>query len=243
VKWVKWIAGSVAVLVLAVFLWVRAVSEPLPDGAQGQQADELVRKMDRSLACEGWDVTGVVAWTFRGKHHHLWDRKRQLLRTDAGSLRVYLDLTSREGRAFEDGNELEGAKLDRALEKAWSWYINDSFWLNPFCAMLGEGMQRSILSEREFLVTYPSGGVTPGDSYAIRLDEQYRPEAWRMWVSILPIGGLEASWEGWKRLPTGAWISERHAIGPLSLELEVRGAASVEVLFPEEMDPFGPLLP
>ncbi len=41
------------------------------------------------------------------------------------------------------------------------------------------------------LVTYTSGGTTPGDSYLWHLDASGKPESYQMWVSILPIGGLE----------------------------------------------------
>jgi hypothetical protein len=27
------------------------------------------------------------------------------------------------------------------------------------------------------------------------VDENYIPKAWRMWVSIIPVGGIETSWE------------------------------------------------
>jgi hypothetical protein len=58
-----------------------------------------------------------------------------------------------------------------------------------------------------------------------------------MWVSIIPIGGLEASWEGWIQLSTGAWVSTVHEVGPMTLTLtDVKGAASVMELLGE--DPF-----
>jgi hypothetical protein len=37
----------------------------------------------------------------------------------------------------------------------------------------------------------------PGDSYVVRRPK-LQPKAWRMWVSIIPVGGLETTWEDWK---------------------------------------------
>jgi hypothetical protein len=32
----------------------------------------------------------------------------------------------------------------------------------------------------------------------IWLVDETIPKAWRMWVSIIPVGGIETSWEDWK---------------------------------------------
>nr|MBK7066096.1 hypothetical protein [Deltaproteobacteria bacterium] len=54
-----------------------------------------------------------------------------------------------------------------------------------------------------------------------------------MWVSIIPIGGLEASWEGWTRLSTGALVATRHQMGPKRMELrDVAGAETLAALVP-----------
>jgi hypothetical protein len=36
------------------------------------------------------------------------------------------------------------------------------------------------------------------NSYVWFVDQNYMPKAWRMWVSIIPVGGLETTWEDWK---------------------------------------------
>ena len=76
------------------------------------------------------------------------------------------------------------------------------------------GTERSIVKLKDgregLKVQYNTGGVTPGDSYVWFLDENGQPEAWKMWVSIIPLGGIENSWEGWQTLSTGAKISTTH---------------------------------
>ena len=68
-------------------------------------------------------------------------------------------------------------------------------------------------------------------------DENHRPKMWRMWVSVVPIGGLSSSWEGWTQLSTGAWVATKHKLGPLTLNLSpVQGAKTWSELF--EKDPF-----
>lgn len=41
-----------------------------------------------------------------------------------------------------------------------------------------------------------------------------------MWVSIIPIGGLEASWEDWKKTESGAILATTHQI--LFYELSIQ---------------------
>ena len=92
------------------------------------------------------------------------------------------------------------------------------------------------------MVSYASGGLTPGDAYVWIVGPDGRPRSWKMWVSIIPIGGVEVSWDGWRELATGAWISTAHH-GPLGLTLElgdVRGAETLEALV-DGPDPFSPL--
>ncbi len=57
------------------------------------------------------------------------------------------------------------------------------------------------------------------------------PTAWRMWVHVIPIVGLAASWEQWATLSTGAKVSTLHRIGPVTMQLtDVAGAATLSEL-------------
>jgi hypothetical protein len=88
------------------------------------------------------------------------------------------------------------------------------------------------------MVTYSSGGVTPGDSYVWILDESGRPTSWKMWVSVLPIGGLESKWSGWTQLSTGAWIAQAHPSKIYTLKItNLKGGNSLD-LFDRSEDPF-----
>jgi hypothetical protein len=45
------------------------------------------------------------------------------------------------------------------------------------------------------------------------LDETGLPKAWKMWVGVLPIGGLEVSWTNWETFSTGAKVAKNHDAG------------------------------
>jgi hypothetical protein len=69
------------------------------------------------------------------------------------------------------------------------------------------------------LVTYTTGGDTPGDSYLWELNEKGLPVSFRMWVQIVPLNGFEASWEGWHTTESGALLPQSHKVGPFTLDL------------------------
>lgn len=224
----------------AVLLLPKTLNRPLPEGTPGAEADALARKMMAAAGDDAWRATGAVAFAFRGKNHHLWDRERGFVRIAYGDKVVWLDLASRRGLAEEKGQALADDKLAEALEEAWSLFCNDTFWLNPLAKLFDDGVVRSLTAAPEehpgqeaLLITYTSGGKTPGDSYQWIVGADGLPSHWRMWTQILPVQGLEASWEGWQQLPTGAKIATRHAIGPATLELtDLRAAARLADLEP-----------
>jgi hypothetical protein len=236
------------VAIVFILLWLpRLLSRPLPAGIPGSDADDLARRMMAASGYEAWNATGAVGFTYRG-HEHLWDRQRGYLRVAFGDRRVWLDLSSRRGLAERAGERLDGEALAEALDKAWAHFCNDTFWLNPVAKLFDDGVRRYVVAAPEehpgaeaLLITYTSGGTTPGDSYLWIVGPDGLPTHWRMWVSILPIKGLEASWEGWTALPTGAKVATRHAIGPAELELtDLRAAAGLGELEPGG-DPFAAL--
>ncbi|MFT5686204.1 MAG: hypothetical protein ACI8RZ_007160 [Myxococcota bacterium] len=220
-------------------------SDPRPEGEPGAAAEALTDTIQASVRVDAWAQTGAVQWTFGGRNTHLWDRVRHLDRVEWGNKTVLIDLSTQQGRAWVDDEEVTGSKADRLVGKAWAHWCNDAFWFNPIGKLRDEGTTRSLVSLPEgdaLLISYSSGGVTPGDAYLWIPGEDGRPDAWRMWVSIIPIGGVTTTWEDWQTLSTGAVVATSHKMGPVDLVMaDVAGAATLSELIPGD-DPFAPLL-
>lgn len=234
-------------LLLAALSLSTACGAPRPQGRSGPEADALARAVEAAVDIPAWRATGAVRWTFMNRHEHLWDRHRDLIRVRYGDTEIMRALWEPRGRAWISGKEVtDPDDLQELLDEAYAKWVNDAFWLNPLEKLFDPGVRREVVTTEAgtdgLLVTFGSGGLTPGDAYLWTLDENGRPTHWKMWVSILPIGGVGASWEGWVRLPTGAWVSTRHATPVWTLELgNVAGARDVVALLGE--DPFERLPP
>jgi hypothetical protein len=240
----KYILIALLILVALLAVGYAIVDKPLPEGESGAQADALAEKMLRAIQHDAWEKTVAVQWTFPGGHEHLWDRQRNFARVRWEDYEVLIRLDSVSGLAFQNGQRIADEEQEKELvREGWEYWVNDSFWLNAPNKVFDPGVERKLVRREDgkeaLLVTYTSGGATPGDAYLWLLDDSSLPTAWQLWVSIIPIGGLEFSWEGWQTLPSGARIATYHE-GPLSLELgQLRSADSVEALVGE--DPFASL--
>ena len=237
----KYILMALLVLAALVAIGYVIIDEPLPEGKSVPRADALAKKMLRAVNDDAWQETVAVQWTFPGGHEHLWDKERHLARVRWDNYDVLVRLDSVSGLAYKDGEEIKDREEARELvQEAWEYWVNDSFWLNAPNKVFDPGVSRKLVTREDgqeaLLITYGSGGVTPGDSYLWLLDEDGLPHAWQLWVSIIPLGGVEFSWEDWQTLDSGAKIATLHQ-GPLTLEISnVRTGESVEALAGE--DPF-----
>ena len=223
-----------------------ALRHPRPTGTPGPAADALAHAIERAVDTAAFARTGAVRWTFRTEPTHLWDRTRNLSRVRWGKHEVLLDLHRQDGRAFTDGREVPGEPGKKLVERSYKRFINDSFWLNPLSKLFDEGVTRSLVQHEgadALLVHYGSGGVTPGDSYLWILDQNQRPRAWRLWVSVLIIPGAEMTWDAWTQLPTGAWISTSHRLAGAEVVTitNLAAAATLAELEPGA-DPFARLI-
>lgn len=205
------IIGIVMGVLIALFL---IFNEPLPEGKQGNEADALAHKIWTAIDKSAWDSTGVVQWSFLDRHDFLWDKNRNWVQVKWSNYEVYVVLDELTGVAFQNGQQVEGKKADKLIRKAWSFFANDSFWLNAPAKVFDEGTERRLVAmengDEALLITYKSGGVTPGDSYLWMLDENGLPTSWKMWVKVVPIGGLSTSWQDWTTTETGAKIALNH---------------------------------
>jgi len=220
------------------------VSERRPEAAPSAEADALARRVAAAVDADAWARTGAVRFVFRGKNAWLWDRAGGRARLRSGEREVLFRVHDQSGIALEDGRPLSGEALDEALAAAWKAFCNDTFWLNPVVKLFDAGTQRALVPTEAgvgLLVTYASGGVTPGDAYLWHVGPDGRPSAWQMWVQILPVGGVHMTWEGWQTLETGAVVSTLHkgTVADLALT-EVAGSATLEGLEPGAFDRLDP---
>lgn len=233
----------VVLIVGLVALWA-ALRHATTPTTPGPDAEALAQEMVRAVDGDAWSRTGAVRWRMLG-HAHLWDRQRGLARVEWHKNRVLLDVGAKKGRAWSNDAEVtDGAARQKLVDDAYALFVNDMFWLNPMVKAFDDGTSRergSVDGKRALLVAYASGGVTPGDKYLWILDDNGRPLAWRVWVQILKIGGLEFSWEGWTRLSTGAWVSTAHKIAGLGALKLTDLAAGATLHDLETTDPFAPL--
>jgi hypothetical protein len=221
-----------AIMATAAYL---AFDRAEPVGSSGPEADLLAHRMLDALNLAAWDTTRFVQWTFRDKHHYLWDRELNLVRFSKEGMEVLLDANEITGTAMQDGKRLDGQEADEAIANAWRNFCNDGFWLYAPFKVFDDGTVRSIVKMEDgseaLKVTYMEGGVTPGDSYLWILGRDGRPTEWRMWVSILPVGGVAFRITQWEQIPTGAWLPVRHEGDLFSLAItNVRSAQQLSEL-------------
>lgn len=238
-----------AVLGLSAACVSLCVHQTRPIGANEPQAERFVDRMWSALNYEAWQETGALRWRMaKGRPLFLWDRKRDWVQVryenERPAVEVYLALASRDGVAVSDAAPLPKTAQAQWLARAYADWANDSFWLiAPFKAR-DPGTERAWVTGEngtpQVLVSYQTGGVTPGDAYLWHLDEDGRPFAWQMWVQVIPIGGLEVRWGEWHRLATGAWVAQVRE-GPFGLQMvmdPLEGAFDLADLVTS--DPFAP---
>ena len=218
IKILLYIVAVIAFLLLGAYFFL---NEKLPVGENPAKADALATKMQTALNKAAWDSTNVVSWNFKGGHAFVWDKKNEMVLVTWGENKVLLNLKEwNKGKAYQQNKEITDAELDVLRGQAWSFFCNDSFWLIAPFKIFDEGTTRKTVkigNSEALLVSYSSGGVTPGDSYLWFLNESGVPQKYKMWVKILPIGGVEASWEKWAKTKTGANIATQHKLGPVTI--------------------------
>jgi hypothetical protein len=229
-KLVKILVGILLLAILVLGLLYAIYNQALPKGKPGPEAEAMARKMLKALNYDAYVATRYLEWTFAGgDHRYVWDTSDGKVTVGWDSHRVELDLIKKEdSRVFLKGLPEKGASRSAAIEKAISYFNNDSFWVVAPFKVFDNGTMRSIVpladGSNGLLVTYTKGGTTPGDSYVWKLDARGFPLSFQMWTKIIPIGGLTATWDNWQMMETGFYVPTSHKIGPLTLKIRnVRG--------------------
>jgi hypothetical protein len=206
-KLLKWAVIGLTTLIAIGTIGVLILSQEKPAGSNSKEADILAQKMLTALNKEAFDTIKYLQWTFADRHTYLWDKSKNMVIISIKNTEILLDLDAVKGKILKG----DLSNKDKLVEKAWSNWCNDSFWILAPFKVFDPGTERYIVNDdgKEGLeIKYTSGGVTPGDSYVWFLDDNYIPTGYKMWVKIIPVGGTYASWEDWITLPSGAKIAQ-----------------------------------
>ncbi len=200
--------GLVTLLIIGILTYL-FIDESVPNGIQGQEAEELADEMLRALNKPGFDTLSIIKFTYPGGRSYDWSKAENTVQVKWKENDVFLNLN-------EPVDEFSTLQYE-----AYEYFINDSFWLVAPFKVRDDGVMRSTVKVddgRGLLVTYTSGGVTPGDSYLWIIDENGFPKAWKLWTSNVPIGGLKIGWGGWTE-KQGVWFSLFHPSQVIDLEI------------------------
>ena len=215
-------------LLLFGFMYLK-YNEELPSGKLGTEADQLATKMLNALDENAYLNTDYLEWTFKGIHKYKWYKTDEICEVYWDDFSVILDFENpNKSKVFVLEQEYNGIEKQDYIKKAENYFNNDSFWLVAPYKVFDTGVERRLVKTEDnkeaLLVTYKSGGTTPGDSYLWHLDADGKPKSFQMWVDILPIEGLEATWENWTITESGAQLPSFHKLLILGIEMtDVKG--------------------
>lgn len=211
----------IIIIGLTAFYFIN--NEKLPEGKQGKEADELANKMLSALNYEDYKSTEILEWSFRNEHHYRWIKRINTVIVKWDDKKVHLNLNNLEKSVVQNPDLTIVKNPDsKIFKQALNYFNNDSFWLVAPYKVFDSGTERRIVKHNQkdaLLVTYTSGGSTPGDSYLWILDDNYKPISFKMWTKIIPIGGIEATWNHWKQTETGIQLPTQHNIPLFGLNI------------------------
>ena len=231
-KFLKYLVIILIALAIIAFIAVKMISDPLPAGQSGSDADRWAEQIQAKLNRPAYDTLAYLQWEFfRPGQKYLWDKNRNLAVIEWGDNRAIMDLTNQRAITFTGDVRQEGEAHEALKQKAWSNWCNDSFWMIAPFKMNDPGTSREIVDLEEggkgLKVSYDGGGVTPGDSYVWIIGDDQVPTGYKMWTSIIPVQGMYAGWSGWES-HKGVLFSTKHDL--LGKEVEMSGVAAAHNL-------------
>lgn len=155
-------------------------------GTDGADMDEKSKEWaDRTVAAMGgrdaYNSVRFLTWDFFGRRFHVWDKHTGRYRVDDKQGKVVLmNLNDKSGKAFVNGEALEGEALNEALEWAYSVWVNDAYWLvmpyklhDPGVTLRFDRMDETPAGDKAAVLTmtFAEVGLTPENKYEVYIAE------------------------------------------------------------------------
>jgi len=201
-------------LVTTLLLTAAAAADPTPRVDADPQARAVAeRVLDALGGAAAWDHVRLLRFDFAGRRTHYWDKQHGLHRVegtdrDGQHYLVIENLSTRQGRAWLDGQEVRGEKAAELLELAYGAWVNDTYWLLMPYKLLDPGVHLRYDGSVELdaqtydvlQLTFAGVGLTPGDRYWAYVDrETGLMDRWAYRLQSQPEDADPTAWlwQGW----------------------------------------------
>lgn|SRR5690606_11656407 len=210
------IVSLIVILLLGAGVYF-SLHEPIPASKEGPEAEALAQKMLKAINAVNYQKTRYLEWTYNDIHHYKWDKTKGHVQVKWDDIKVDLNLNNYAiSEVFMGGVKMHTDPKEELIEKATSFFENDSFWLvAPFQIMDPNIKRYSVALEDGsygLLVTSFDSEQQAEDSYLWLLNEDGFPNSFKMWTQDNPIGGLEASWDDWKVTEGNLYLPSTHKL-------------------------------
>lgn len=241
----KGLFALASLLVVLISLLLVSSRKSLPASRPGEDAERLASEVENRVGKAGWEKLAAVSFYFvPGGRAHFADLRRGFTEVAfAKSSNQYLVQYVKDGRGivYKNRKLVSGQEAQDVIQQAIKFSINDMYWLNPFVQMRAPGAVRKITEDGQLVIHYPEGGITPGDTYVIHSGPDGLPDHWKLWVSVLPLKGMQFTFEDWREISPGVRVSLMHRSFFKDVEMrEVRAFSSYPD--PENKDRFAELV-
>jgi len=220
--------NAVLIVVFALTLIAPKFVVAQSEAKARQIAEATISRMG---GMDAWNAKRYLVWKIFGEMHY-WDKWGGDYRWEQDSLLVLMNVQSRQGRAWLRGAELKGASLKPVLDRAYSRWINNSYWLIMPYKLLDPGVMLSYVGTDTSMagqisdviqVMFDHVGLTPNNKYLVWVDRA--SEMVCQWAYYPDRGDPEPDfvrpWNEWHEI-SGVWMStgrgtERHHVTNLAL--------------------------
>lgn len=168
------------------FCFCFLVSSVFAQNTDPKAADIANEVMEAMGGKNTWDKTRHLHWNFFGARSLTWDKWTGDVRVDVPKDEtVYLfNVNTMQGKVVVKGDEItDKEELTKALDKAKSIWINDSYWLvmpfklqDPGVILTYEGEKATEAGNMADVLglTFEEVGLTPQNKYLVFVDKESR---------------------------------------------------------------------
>ena len=198
-----------------------APASSTPAATSDPRAVAVARHVMDALGGEAaWNRTRFLRFDFavdRGgktlmRRAHTWDRWTGRYRVEAKDKQgravvVLMNLGTRKGQAWVNGQPVKGAELAAQVEAAYGWWTNDMYWLLMPYKMQDPGVHLAWVGEKtrggttwdEVHLTFGGVGLTPKDQYWVFVNhETGLVDRWEFVLQGQKPPPVPFEWKGWK---------------------------------------------